>query len=200
MYWDNLHGIDDDAVATNVNNSVSEGNPSADIPPEHTALVLASNGNTDNDYEMPELLMRRKTADALLNQIRELIADKSFRYTEHIRAAPRKGVRTRARTTLVDLDRQLSFLCQVYSYCRGRMVVLGADRELLTNYRLLTHDDVRCSTAVLKPNMPGSTQLKLSWIWQSIDRRIMADPTENMDTSDPATLLECKCTLRPFWL
>ncbi|KJA12757.1 hypothetical protein HYPSUDRAFT_210154 [Hypholoma sublateritium FD-334 SS-4] len=103
---------------------------------------------------MPELLMRRKTADALLNQIRELIADKSFRYTEHIRAAPRKGVRTRARTTLVDLDRQLSFLCQVYSYCRGRMVVLGADRELLTNYRLLTHDD-----GLRNLNYPGSGSL-----------------------------------------
>lgn len=192
LYWDTLHGIGDDVNDEAPPRQRADVGGSEDIPAEHVLLVLASNGNTANDFEKPELAIRQRTADALLHQIREVIADKSFRYTEHIRTAPRKGVRTRARATILEMERHLSFLCQVYTYCRARMIDLGADPEILKNFRQLSHDDVRSSTAVLKPNIPGSTQLKLSWIWQSIDRRIMADDMENVDTSDPATLLECK--------
>ena len=28
-------------------------------------------------------------------------------------------------------------------------------------------EDVKASTAIVNPNEPGSTQLKLSWIWQT---------------------------------
>ncbi|KAF8801024.1 hypothetical protein BYT27DRAFT_7116196, partial [Phlegmacium glaucopus] len=31
----------------------------------------------------------------------------------------------------------------------------------------LQPEDIRASTAIVNPNEPGSTQLKLSWIWQT---------------------------------
>lgn len=193
-YWDSFNDIaaDDDGAAHTHRQLESLSGGGQDTPPEHARLVLPSNGNTNMDFEMPEIAIRKKTADSLLSQIREVIAQKSFRYTEHMRAAPRKGVRTRARTTIDDLHRKLSLLCQVYAYCRERLIDLRVDREVLSAFRVLTQEDVRCSTAVLSPNLPGSTKLTLSWIWQSIDRRFEAGDTDNIDTSDPVTLLECK--------
>ncbi len=198
MYWDDFNDIADNNSPAHPDRDLEaliRGED--DVPPEHTKLVLPSNGNTDMDFEMPEIAMRKKTAQSLLAQIRELIADKSFRYTEHMRAAPRKGVRTRARTTIDDLDRKLSLLCQIYTYCRDRLIDLRVDREVLAAFRVLTHEDVRCSTAILSPNLPGSTKLTLSWIWQSIDRRFEAGEMDDIDTDDPVTLLECKSTLFP---
>ncbi len=98
QYWDHLNGIAEDYQPAEAVDPHLETllNPGADIPPEHMKLTLPSNGNTDMDFEMPEIAMRRKRADALLSQIREIIAEKSFRYTEQLRAAPRKGVKTRA--------------------------------------------------------------------------------------------------------
>ncbi len=71
------------------------------------------------------------------------------------------------------------------------MIDLQADEDTLSAYQVLQKDDVKCSTAVLQPNKAGSTKLKLSWIWHSVDRRVIAGlPTP--ETSDPATLAECK--------
>lgn len=192
IYWDNLNGIDEDADSVDINSRNVDAAATEDIPPEHIVLVLPSNGNTSAHFKNSELAIRRKAADSLLNQIRDVIADKSFRYTDHIRTAPRKGVKTRARTTILELDRHLSLFCQLYTYCRARMQALGADEQILNHFQPLKKEDVRSSTAVLRPNQAGSTKLKLSWIWQSMDRRIMADPNEGLDTSDPATLLECE--------
>ena len=195
-YWDNFNDIADSNSPEHIDRDLEALiRGEADIPPEHARLVLPSHGNTDMDFEMPEIAMRKKTAHSLLSQIREVIADKSFRYTEHMRAAPRKGVRTRARTTIDDLDRKLSLLCQVYTYCRERLIDLRVDRDVLATFRVLTHEDVRCSTAILSPNLPGSTKLTLSWIWQSVNRRFEAGDTDDIDTDDPVTLLECKSTL-----
>ena len=47
------------------------------------------------------------------------------------------------------------------------MESLGAGPAILQQYRKLTTDDVKASTAIVNPNEPGSTQLKLSWIWQT---------------------------------
>ena len=46
------------------------------------------------------------------------------------------------------------------------MVRLGADNTILERFRILLKEDVKASTAILKPNLPGSSNLHLSWIWQ----------------------------------
>ena len=47
------------------------------------------------------------------------------------------------------------------------MVRLRADDKVFNKFRLLSKEDVKASTGVLKPNIPGSSNLCLSWIWQN---------------------------------
>ena len=37
----------------------------------------------------------------------------------------------------------------------------------MIHFKVLTVNDIKASTAIVNPNEPGSTQLKLSWIWRS---------------------------------
>ncbi len=187
-YWDTLNGIADGAVA-DTDLRVGE-----DVPPEHLLLNLPSNGTISSAHSSLELQLRRRKLNTLLDEIRNLIADKSFKYTDEIRTAPRKGVRTRARSSILELDRRLSFLCQMYSWSREKMLYIGVPDSTADSYRVLTKDDVKCSTAVLKPNIDGSTKLRLSWIWKSVDRRIMAgiEPdAEGAAPRDAHSLKEC---------
>ncbi len=149
----------------------SAGDPTGDAPPEKMKLALPSNMSVPATHCALELTFRKRKAKGLLHQIRELIAEKSFKYTDEIRKAPRKGVRTRGQTAVLELNRRLSLLCQIYAWNRARMIDLQADEETLAGYRVLKKEDVKCSTAVLQPNKAGSTKLKLSWIWHSVDRR-----------------------------
>ena len=57
--------------------------------------------------------------------------------------------------------------CCIYSKCQSTLVALGADHLTLSRFNVLNPDDVKGSTAVLNPNEPDYTQIKLSWIWQN---------------------------------
>ena len=114
-----------------------------------------------------ELKLRIKQAAASISALRDLIAEKSFQYSHVIRVAPRKGVRTRARSAIAQLNYRMGYHCRVYTRCRTAMEKLGADNVILSTYRLLHRHDIRSSTALLNPNEPGSTRHQLSWIWQS---------------------------------
>jgi len=46
-------------------------------------------------------------------------------------------------------------------------VQLGADDKTLKTFRILLKEDVKASTAILDPNIAGSSSLQLSWIWQT---------------------------------
>ncbi|KAF9546258.1 hypothetical protein CPC08DRAFT_649119 [Agrocybe pediades] len=62
----------------------------------------------------------------------------------------------------------------MYTRCRRKMIKLNADPDKTNNvFRELTKEDVKASTAILKPNIPGSTKLKLSWIWHSVRKHLM---------------------------
>ena len=55
----------------------------------------------------------------------------------------------------------------MYSKCRSRILQLGADEETLFKLRILSPSDIGASTAIVNPNEPGSSNVKLSWIWQT---------------------------------
>lgn len=63
------------------------------------------------------------------------------------------------------------------------------DSATLAEFRILTKNDARCSTAVLEPNTPGLMTLKLSWIWQSVTQHI---GPSGEHAADLATQLECE--------
>ncbi len=185
VYWDSLVDMADAVLADQ-----SAADSTGDVPPEKMKLALPSNMSVPAAHCGLELTFRKRKAKALLHQIRELIAEKSFKYTDEIRKAPRKGVRTRGQTAVLELNRRLSLLCQIYAWNRARMIDLQADEATLAGYQVLKKEDIKCSTAVLQPNKAGSTKLKLSWIWHSVDRRVMAG-LGTPPTNDPATLDEC---------
>jgi len=77
------------------------------------------------------------------------------------------------------------------------MIILGADSSLMQErFKELKKEDIKTSTAILDPNTPGSTQVQLSWIWQTVRTRILLPcasehaPHDTMP-EDPATVIEC---------
>lgn len=134
---------------------------------ENQIMPLPSNGNVSPEYSPLELSHRISRAEHHLNRIRDLIADKSFQYSHVIRVAPRKDVNTRSRTQVKKLNLEISVHCRLYTQCRARLISLGADPDTINRFQVLTSEDVKASTTIVNPNEPGSTQLKLSWIWQS---------------------------------
>lgn len=139
----------------------------APIPIEEQLLSLPSNGNIDSIHRELECTHRISLAEQHLNQIRNLIAEKSFQYSHLIRVAPRKAIATRSRAAVTRLNQQIAFHCRMYSKCRSRILELGADEETLIKLRILSPSDIGASTAIVNPNEPGSSNVKLSWIWQT---------------------------------
>ena len=168
------------------------------LPIECQRLSLPSNGDFGQLYDSTELSLRRNQAMIHLNQLQELIAKKSFQYSDVIWTAPRKSFCNHARAAVKDLNIQISFHCQVYSQCCSRLVRLGADQATLQQFQVLKKDDIKLSTAILTPNTPGATSIKLSWIWHAVTRRILpaadadADADGDQAHTNPATILECK--------
>ncbi|KAF8157947.1 hypothetical protein B0H34DRAFT_858828 [Crassisporium funariophilum] len=150
---------------------------------EREVLTLPSNGNVAGDMGELEIRERVKQARRHINRLRDLIADISFQYSHVIRNAPRKSNRTAAQK-----------------------------REILRVFRVLTREDLKASTEVLRPNEQGSSSVKLSWIWRTgcyhlfrpneeagTDAESHAENVRHPDDADadPATLLEFK---RVHWL
>jgi hypothetical protein len=113
------------------------------------------------------LVLRKKQAAWYLAAVREAVAEKSIQYSQVMRGAPSKGVQTRSRTTIAKLDNRISWYCWVYARAHAAMVQLNAGEEILFKFRILLKDDVKASTAMINPNIPGSSSLQLSWIWQT---------------------------------
>jgi hypothetical protein len=195
--WDHLafDTVLSDAETTQTNTN----NPSAAIGPlpiEDQIIALPSNGNTSEIYRALEVAHRISTAEDQLNHIRNLIADKSFQYSHVIRVSPRKGVTTRSRAAVRKLNNQIAEHCRLYTRCRSSLLILEADPSILSQYKILNPVDVVGSTAVINPNQPGSTSIKLSWIWQTSARNIIwfsgATYDSGRDMSDDhPSLVEC---------
>jgi hypothetical protein len=154
------------------------------IPPEHKALHLPSSQKKNDQHPLrqAELTLRIKQATRYLSAVREAVAEKSFQYSHIMRSAPSKGVRTRSQAVIDKISDRLSHYARVYSRARVAMVRLGADERTLTTFQLLSKDDVKASTAVLKPNITGSSSIRLSWIWETGGRT---------SGSAPDTMREC---------
>ena len=101
--------------------------PMSDLPslsPNQTNILvelqiigLPSNKNVTLGHEHIELSLRKARAKSHLNHLHKLIAEKSFHYSNLICGALRKGVMMKARCTVKTINLQISFHCQVYSWC-----------------------------------------------------------------------------------
>jgi hypothetical protein len=180
-----------------LNISPSSNDP---IEIENQRIPLPSNGNIGPEYAELEISHRVSHADHHLNRIRDLIAEKSFQYSHVIRVSPRKGVNTHSRGTVKRLNLQISIQCRLYTQCRSCLLKLGADPVTMYRFQTLTIDDVKASTAIVNPNEPGSTRIKLSWIWESAGGHRLglasgstgSTGTETGVSSPDINIFECK--------
>jgi hypothetical protein len=161
---------------------------------EDRLIPLPSNDNIQQDYAQLELTHRISHADHHLSRIRDLIAEKSFQYSHVIRSSPRKSVNTHSRGAVKRINFDISVHCRLYSQCWSRIQKLGGDQATLQRLQKLTVDDIKASTAIINPNVPGSTQLKLSWIWQTAGghRWGFTSGTNSEHQYNDQNLIECK--------
>lgn len=157
------------------------------VPIEDQLIAIPSNGNASNVHRELELSHRIAMAEEQLNHVRNLIAEKSFQFSHVIRVSPRKGVTTRARAVVKKLNNQIAEHCRMYARCRSCIQTLGADASVLSRFRVLNPVDVEASTVMLNPNIPGSTRIKLSWIWHTSARHILAHPGSSDRNAETGT-------------
>jgi hypothetical protein len=178
--------------------------------PERRLLSIPSNwSNVDEFNRAGELEQRIQQASRSIGILKDLIADKSFQFSHVIRVAPRKGVRTRARSYIAKLNLRISYQCRVYTRCRNALIKLGAGDEILSIYKTLKIEHLGSSSVLLNPNQPGSTRVQLSWIWQTGTntetsseslRECMSLPInsiviiKNPFSSQPRSLVKSACT------
>lgn len=152
--------------------------------PEYKKLPIPSSlGSKESNFHQAELDLRLIQAGKTLSTLRDLIAEKSFQYSHVIRVAPRRGVRTRARSAIAKINDMIGYRCRVYEHCRAAIVKLNANDEILDKFRVLQRQDISSSTALLNPNEPGSSSHRLSWIWQT---------GRSADNPDTMGIQECK--------
>ncbi|KAF9045096.1 hypothetical protein BJ165DRAFT_1346802 [Panaeolus papilionaceus] len=159
--------------------SASEHPPSTHFP-EHTILFFPSNGNMHSSAAPVELKFRCRQAHTYLNQVRDLVVEKSLQYSHVIRGQSSSKILTRARGKVQDLGQQLDMRSRLYQNTRAKFEVLKADDHILAVYQPLTAADTEASTILISPNARGSTKVaeKLSWIWRA---RVMARaPTDKV--------------------
>jgi hypothetical protein len=190
-------------------------------PIEHKVIIIPSNGNVKTDISDLEIKFRTRQANTELNQLRDLIADISFQFSHVIRGQIRKNIRTRSQKRIKLIHNQVTLHARIYARCRNHLIALDCGETILRQYRVLTKEDLKSSTEILDPNRPGSTRLKLSWIWHSSRWLLMSDNafpgavtesvcpgTTESDAAadagpapftDAATLCECDFFLHTFF-
>jgi hypothetical protein len=156
-------------AASNAYLAPAEGNSDWDgICPEYRVLPIPSAmDNPLDQHRNIEMRLRQRQADTLLISLRELIADKSFHYSHVLRLTSGQSMRSRARSKIAALNAELSICCRTYTRCRAVMIRLRVPEDIMKGYLSLTKSDIKVSTALVDPNKPGSSTLRLSWIWQT---------------------------------
>lgn len=154
-------------------------------PIERSTIVLPSNGNVETNPSARDLEIKFRTiqAQSQLNHLRDLIADISFQFSHVIRGQIRKNIRTRSQKRVKSLHNELTLHARIYSRCRNHLVALECGQAILGQYKELKREDLKSSTAILEPNQPGSTSLKLSWIWHSGRWLLMQDNVTSLADS-----------------
>ncbi|PPR08061.1 hypothetical protein CVT24_010959 [Panaeolus cyanescens] len=179
--WDDeeLVGLSLPAASWNKDSSLAEFQP----------LSLPSSRNVDSSLAPIELQLRIRQATTQLNKIRDLIAEKSMQFSHVQRNAPTTAIKTRSRQKVKNITAELKLHSRIYSRCRERLTYLDAPTDIMDQFQHLSPADIHGSTAILDPNTPGSTSLKLSWIWHTLQ------PSTSDTDSRTNAVNECMYTL-----
>ncbi|KAK7686643.1 hypothetical protein QCA50_010243 [Cerrena zonata] len=130
-----------------------------------------------------ELDLRVGQANDALRFLRIAIGQKSFNFRTKFRSrSGNSGYKNRLRSYAENHTLQMTIdqAAQIYKSSRHAMEILGASKETLLKFKILTKADISSSTAVVDPNARGERNNGLSWIWHT-----QQDPAQ-----DPAWLDE----------
>lgn len=113
-----------------------------------------------------ELELRKGHANDCLAAMRTTIGQEAYQYKKILRPAHSKVHRTRARSSIQNVHRALILQTRLYNRTRKAMLSLDMEFDDLDSvYKEITKADINVSSAVADPNVAGSSQMKLSWIW-----------------------------------
>ena len=130
--------------------------------------------------------VRKEQANRHLDAMRQLIAEKSVIFLHVVRISKQADIQTRSKRKVWEINARIGWHAKVYR--RARAALVSLEDEDLDTYRVLEKEDLKASTAMLDPNTPGASDVRLSWIWH------VGEPSP--DSSDPAIVRECKCRPR----
>lgn len=136
-------------------------------PVEQQLLTIPSNGNVLSNLRELEIRHQTQQAWHKVKWLQDIVADISFWYSHVVRGAIRRTVQTTAQKNVKSLHRDLILHARIYTHCQSRLIALNCDQHWLQIFRNLTKSDLTASTAILRPNIPGSSSFQLSWIWQT---------------------------------
>jgi hypothetical protein len=89
----------------------------------------------------------------------------------------------------------------MYNHCHSRLLALDCDAETLSMFQWLTKDDINASTAILNPNVAGSTSVRPSWIWHNSFRTgVIANSDVSADAERRAVAVpDAAAEVGQFW-
>jgi hypothetical protein len=170
--------------------------PPNGVRPESFSIVLPSALPRESPHRPflnrimeKELELRKGHANDCLAAIRTIIGQEAFQYKKILRPAHDKVHRTRARSSIQTVHRNLVLQSRIYKRTRSAMLSLNMESATLNLlYRELRADDIRVSSVIADPNVAGSSRTQLSWIWTTHQG---VGPTDNH-------LTECKISTFSF--
>jgi len=175
--------MDDFDENGNTIDSATVSNLPADGRPELLAIPLPSRVPPTSQHRAQlaglmksEFELRKGHANDCLASIRQIIGQQSFQFKNLLRPAQDKVHRTRARTSIQNVYRDLTLKAQIYRRTRQALESLDMEPQLLlTTYQVLEKDDLKVSAAVGDPNQRGLSQTSLSWIWTTVHGSLSSD-------------------------
>ena len=141
--------------------------------PESLSIALPSTLPMESSHRVllirlmtTELELRKGHANDCLAEMRTTIGQQAYQCKKLLKPAVTKVHRTRARSSIQNIHRTLILQTRIYNRTRNALLSLGMELDSLDSvYKPLTKDDISVSSAVSDPNVAGSSQTKLSWIW-----------------------------------
>ena len=137
--------------------------------PERSAIALP----LGSAHQVPlarllqqEFELQKGHANNSLATICRIIGQEAFQYKKILRPALDKVHRTWAQTSIQAVHRGLVLQSRIYMHTRKALINLGLEPIMVSSiYQMLLKQDIQVSSAITDPNVAGSMQLWLSWIW-----------------------------------
>ena len=170
--------MDGGAEVINSSDGESEAEPEGieternEQEPEALLLLLPSTIGIEqcktwrlDDLAALELRLRQGQANDALHGLRMALSEKAVLFRAQVRHAKSQVKKTRAWANINAADKTVQQHFKSYSRSRQAMVRLGASDSILQRYRPLRKNDLKASTQLIDPTVPGQRNKSLPWFW-----------------------------------